>query len=95
MHDSLNDDEKEKVRKDDNKIKKEKRGNLDNGDKEQLKKYDHLDHDGKEQLRKYEKKGKKFMRDNRNHDDKEQVRKDDNKRKKENAVTLIMMKNNN
>ena len=34
MRDSLNDDNKEKVRKDGNKRKIEKRGNLDNGHKE-------------------------------------------------------------
>ena len=40
MRDNLNDDEKEKVRKCDNKSKKEKCGDLDNDGKEQLKKYD-------------------------------------------------------
>ena len=40
MLDNLNDDAKEKVRKDDNKRRKERRGNLDNDEKEQLKKYD-------------------------------------------------------
>ena len=38
MFDNFNDDEEEKVSKDDNKIKNEKRSNLDNGDKEELKK---------------------------------------------------------
>ena len=40
---------KERLKKDDNKRKKEKRDNLDD--------------DEKDQLRKYKKKGKKFMRD--------------------------------
>ena len=48
MRDNLNDNEKEKMKKQDNKRKK--RDNL--GDNE------------KEQLRKYEKKGKKVMHDN-------------------------------
>ena len=40
MRDNLNDDGKEKVRKDSSKRKKEERGNLDNDEKERLKIYD-------------------------------------------------------
>ena len=40
MHDNLDDNEKEKVKKVDNKRKKEKRDNLGDNEKEQLRKYE-------------------------------------------------------
>ena len=95
MRDNLDGEQKEQLKKEDNKRKKSKRDNLNVDEKEQLKKYkkkvkarrDNLDDEQKEHLkmeiqsRKYEKKGKKAVRDNLGNDEKEQVRKDDKKRK--------------
>ena len=44
-------------------------------------KHDNLDNDEKEHLRKYKKKGEKVMIDNLADDEKEQLRKDDKKEK--------------
>ena len=96
MRDTLDGEQKEQLKKEDNKRKKSKRDNLNVDEKEQLKKYkkkvkkarrDNLDDEQKEHLkmeiqsRKYEKKGKKAVRDNLGNYEKEQVRKDDKKRK--------------
>ena len=51
-----------------------------------------LDDDEKDQLRKYEEERKKVMRDNLDDNEKEHLRKEDIERKKERCVTWTMMR---
>ena len=80
MRDNLDDDLKQHLKIDGNKMKKAKR--------------DNLNVDGKEQLRSYEKKGKKDMRDNLGDDEKEQVRKDDKNRNMNKRLQILYETNN-
>ena len=68
MRDNLIDEQKEHLKKEDEKRKKAKRYNRNV--------------DEKEQLRKYKKKGKKVMCDNLDDEQKEHLKKEDKKKKK-------------
>ena len=79
--DNLSDNEKEQMKKEDNKRTKEKRDNLDANEEEQLKKY--------------EKKGKKVKRDSLGDEEKEQIRENDNERKMDKLLQTLDERNNN
>ena len=98
MCDNLDDEKKERLKKDDSKRKKEKRDQLDDKKREQKKKEDrkrkkekrdHLNDNEKEQLKKYEKKGAKVKHDSLGDDEKQQVRENDKKRKTDKRLQTL------